>query len=179
MINFLYVLSVSAQRQYQIGDVPPVTPQEAAAGVFQVIANSIMVSFHAIIIPNSGKIIQLERIDGGELATTHSAEFDYYTALSRVLTVKSDIFCSSGLISPEPSARLVNVGGWSGASAEAIRILPNCGNPGFFGRCNWFEDAQVATLKAQRWYPSVLPLANGRAAVIGGTDGPTGVMFLI
>ena len=95
----------------------------------------------------------LERIYDGNDSTTHASEFDYTTNQFRNLTIESDVFCSAGTLLPDASARLVNVGGWSNASLQAIRLFTPCGTPGTFGTCDWEENDQVVALQVSlhRW----------------------------
>ena len=144
------------------------------ASYIQQIAVGLVAPIHIVQSPRTGKIIFLERVNGGSAGTTHSQEFDVQSGFSRPLNLLSDTFCSAGFISPDPLGRVFNVGGWDGPALEAIRHLTPCGIPGQFGQCDWIENAQVAALKVPRWYPSALPLASGRVVIIGGTTSATG-----
>ncbi|KAI8929563.1 glyoxal oxidase N-terminus-domain-containing protein [Entophlyctis helioformis] len=147
----------------------------ALDGFFQIVAQGLVASIHAVLLPRTGKVMMLERIDGGQAGTVHAMEFDTTTFAVRPVAFASDVFCSAGFVSPDPLARVFNVGGWIGPALEAVRVFVPCGTPGLFGQCQWAEDATLAALKVPRWYPTALPLANGRVAVIGGTTGIVGV----
>ncbi|KAJ2999086.1 hypothetical protein HDV02_003616 [Globomyces sp. JEL0801] len=178
ILTLLYFSSVIAGiRVTPFGTVPlNVNEIQKQQGIFEIVATSVLATIHAVLAPKTGKILQLERTDGGEARNSHACEFDYYAAYSRVMSYKSDVFCSSGFVATDNEATIYNVGGWNGPSAEAIRKVTPCGSPGIFGICDWKEDATVATLKVKRWYPTALPLPSGRVVVIGGTDGPTGLL---
>lgn len=57
-----------------------------------------------------------------------------------------------------------------------MRVYTPCGSAGQFGNCDWYQNDAIAALKVPRWYPSSLPLANGRVVVIGGTTSATGLL---
>ena len=81
----------------------------------QLIAVGLVAPIHIVQSPRSGgKVLFLERVNGGELGTTHASEFDPLTGESRPITFGTDVFCSTGFISPDPLARVFNVGGWDG-----------------------------------------------------------------
>jgi hypothetical protein len=95
----------------------------------QLIAIGLVAPIHIVQSPRSGgKILFLERINGGELGTTHASEFDPLTGESRPVTFGTDVFCSTGFISPDPLARVFNVGGWDGPAVSFFFILKliNC-----------------------------------------------------
>ena len=175
MIVAVLLTPVLSQRETSFGNVPATNANQQQIGVFQVISKGIIATIHAAVAPKVGKIMQLERFDLGQVGTHHSAEFDYYTGYSRSMSTLTDIFCSTGFISSDSDGRIFSVGGWNGPSLEAVRYVTPCGNPGKFGICDWIEDPNVASLKLPRWYPSALPLASGRVAIIGGTTSPTGL----
>jgi hypothetical protein len=116
----------------------------------QPIAMGLVAPIHIVQSPRTGKIIFLERVNGGSAGTTHSQEFDPYSLQSRPLHLLTDTFCSAGFISPDPQGRIFNVGGWDGPALEAVRVLTPCGAPGQFGNCDWYENANVAALKVPR-----------------------------
>lgn len=62
----------------------------------QVFAIGLVAPIHIALIPMTGKVVFLERVDGGQMGTTHSQEFDYATGYSRPLNLPSDTFCSAG-----------------------------------------------------------------------------------
>ena len=88
----------------------------------QQIAIGLVAPIHVVQSPRSGKVLFLERINGGQQGTTHAAEFDPLTGESRVLHLLTDTFCSAGFISPDSRGRVFNVGGWDGPALEAVRV---------------------------------------------------------
>jgi hypothetical protein len=171
---FQLVASVLSQRTTPFGQTPTVPTAQQQTGVFEIVATGMISTIHAVLAPRTGKILQLERFDLGQVGTHHSAEFDYHTAYSRMMSTLTDIFCCTGFVAPD--GRVFSVGGWNAEALHAVRYVTPCGNPGLFGDCDWFEDASQAELQLPRWYPSALPLADGRIAVIGGTDFPVGMV---
>jgi hypothetical protein len=163
------------QRIVPFGSVPEVDIAAASKGIFQTISTAPISAIHGALAPKTGKVILLERFDGGLKHSSHSAEFDYHTGYSKTLSTLTDIFCSTGFVAPNLQGTIYNVGGWTGQSLEAVRDYVPCGNPGLFGQCDWHEDPSKALLQLPRWYPSALPLSTGRVAIIGGTDYPTGL----
>ena len=78
-------------------------PQQTSA--IQQIAVGLVAPIHVALVPNSGKVIFLERINGGAAGTTHTQEFDPISGQSRALQMTSDAFCSSGFISPDAQGK--------------------------------------------------------------------------
>lgn len=99
-----------------------VNRQLGAASSIQQFAVGLVAPIHVVQSPRAGKVLFLERIDGGELGTTHAQELDPWTGESRALNLVTDTFCSAGFISPDSRGRVFNVGGWSGPALEAIRV---------------------------------------------------------
>jgi hypothetical protein len=62
------------------------------------------------LIPNTGKVVFIERISGGAAGTTHAEELDVPSGKIRPLVLPADAWCSGGFISPEASGRFVNIG---------------------------------------------------------------------
>jgi hypothetical protein len=152
-----------------------VNRQLQSASVIQQVAVGLVSPIHVVQSPRAGKVLFLERIDGGQIGTTHAQEFDPWTGESRALNLVTDTFCSAGFISPDSRGRVFNVGGFTGPALEAVRVFTPCGAPGIFGTCDWYENENIAALKVPRWYPSALPLANGRVAIIGGSTDAVGM----
>ncbi|KAJ3085000.1 hypothetical protein HK102_000408 [Quaeritorhiza haematococci] len=72
------------------------------------------------------------------------------------------------MVLPEASGRLINVGGWSGPALQGVRFYTPSGAPRVQGTTDWMEDYTGYSLRVPRWYPTTLPLPNGKLAVIGG-----------
>ena len=92
------------------------------APIIQQIAVGLVAPIHIVQSPRAGKVLFLERINGGQAGTTHAQEFDPFTGESRVLHLVTDTFCSAGFISPDSKGRVFNVGGWDGPALEAVRV---------------------------------------------------------
>jgi len=89
--------------------------------------------------------------------------------------IKTDVFCSAGLVLPDVGARQINVGGWSAESLYGVRFYTPDGAPGVNSTNMWEEDVSSVGLQAPRWYPSAMMMANGSILIVGGEDGSNGV----
>jgi hypothetical protein len=124
----------------------------------------------------TGKVSFLSKFGTGPDNETGAYELDL-TQISnfdqawRTLHVKTDVFCSAGLVLPDKGGRLINVGGWSGESTEGLRIYWPDGSPGVKGTRDWQENVNELTLQIGRWYPTAMTMANGSIMVIGGEVG--------
>ena len=85
--------------------------------------------------------------------------------------VKTDVFCSAGLVLPDKVGRQINLGGWSGDSTFGIRLYWPDGAPGVAGKNDWQENFQEVSLQSGRWYPSAMIMPNGSILVVGGETG--------
>jgi hypothetical protein len=101
-------------------------------------------------------------------------QINNFTQAWRPLHLKTDVFCSAGVILPDKAGRQLNVGGWSGASTFGVRLYWPDGSPGVWGQHDWQENVQELSLQAGRWYPSALVMANGSVLVVGGEVGSNG-----
>lgn len=99
-----------------------VNRQLGEASVIQQIAVGLVAPIHIVQSPRAGKVLFLERINGGQIGTTHAQEFDPWTGESRALNLVTDTFCSAGFISPDSRGRVFNIGGWDGPALEAVRV---------------------------------------------------------
>jgi hypothetical protein len=88
--------------------------------------------------------------------------------------VKSDIFCSAGLVLPDKVGRQLNVGGWALESTYGIRLYWPDGIPGVWGTNDWQENADEVHLLAGRWYPTAMTMVNGSILIMGGEAGSNG-----
>ncbi|KAJ3282208.1 hypothetical protein HDU76_008753 [Blyttiomyces sp. JEL0837] len=120
----------------------------------------------------------LERVAGGAPNTTHAYELDYstsdYRTAFREMHVATDIFCSAGIMLPDASGRILNIGGWADQSLEGVRFYTPTGSAGINGTTDWEENATSLHLQVPRWYPTALQLLNGSIAVIGGETNSNG-----
>lgn len=89
--------------------------------------------------------------------TAHSVEYDVLANSIRPLMVQTDVWCSSGALSPD--GRLIQTGGFSKGD-RAVRIFRPCRG------CDWEETA--LGLAERRWYATNHILPDGRVIVIGG-----------
>ncbi|KAM1387910.1 hypothetical protein ACFX2I_016097 [Malus domestica] len=89
--------------------------------------------------------------------TAHSVEYDVPTNSFRPLMVQTDVWCSSGSISPD--GRLIQTGGFNDGERK-VRIYEPCNG------CDWKEYDNG--LAARRWYATNHILPDGRQIIIGG-----------
>ncbi|KIY72532.1 copper radical oxidase [Cylindrobasidium torrendii FP15055 ss-10] len=121
--------------------------------------------------------------------------WDIKTHEATVQDIRSNIFCSSGIHLPNGSfvtfggngavtkggdmGSVLNDGGYSASFDElyqdydgtkAIRILNPCpaGSDFSSSECGWYDNADVLSMKKQRWYSTAEPDATGRVVIIGG-----------
>ena len=88
--------------------------------------------------------------------------------------MKTDVFCSAGIVLPDKAGRQLNVGGWSLDSTYGVRLYWPDGSPGVPGVNDWQENEQELALQSGRWYPSAMVMANGSVLVVGGEVGSNG-----
>lgn len=65
------------------------------------------------------------------------------------MNVNDEIFCSAGLILPDKTGRLLNIGGWSDAALYGIRLFTPSGSPGVPGNTDWQADYNNAVLQVR------------------------------
>ncbi|KAI0764219.1 hypothetical protein BD413DRAFT_483077 [Trametes elegans] len=92
----------------------------------------------------------------------------------RTMHVKSDVFCSAGIVLPDRGARQLVVGGWSLDSTFGVRLYTPDGSAGVNGTNDWEENFEELKLQRGRWYPSSLVMSNGSVLVVGGEVGSNG-----
>ncbi|KAI1083033.1 WSC domain-containing protein [Whalleya microplaca] len=124
----------------------------------------------------TGKVTFLEKWGTGAANSTGAYELDLsqlgdFDAAWRTMHVKTDIFCSAGLILPDKAARQLTVGGWSLDSTYGIRLYTPDGSNGVKGTNDWEEDVTTLKLQKGRWYPSAMVMTNGSILVVGGEIG--------
>ncbi|KAG0294560.1 hypothetical protein BGZ98_001722 [Dissophora globulifera] len=133
---------------------------------------------HGTLIPNTNKIVFLEKVEKSSNAhlpddkSTYSwsVEYDIEEGTFRALHIKTNLFCSAG--GYRPDGTIVSLGGAEAvAEVEAgwnsLRFLSACNATS--STCDW-DTRDDITLKAGRWYPTVEALADGRLFIIGGSD---------
>ncbi|KAI0820881.1 hypothetical protein BC628DRAFT_1412846 [Trametes gibbosa] len=99
---------------------------------------------------------------------------DNFEKTWRTMHVKSDVFCSAGLVLPDRRGRQLVVGGWSLDSTFGVRLYTPDGSPGVNGTNDWEENFDELKLQRGRWYPSALVMSNGSVLVVGGEVGSNG-----
>lgn len=153
-------------------------PTGNAAGRYQYLIGGVVIPLmaqHGV----NGKVTFVEKFGTGPPNSTGSYELDVTQVNNlarawRTLHVKTDVFCSAGLILPDKAGRQINVGGWSGDSTFGIRLYWPDGSPGVPGVRDWQENKNEVALQDGRWYPSAMIMSNGSILVIGGEDGSNG-----
>ncbi|KFY34113.1 hypothetical protein V494_07045 [Pseudogymnoascus sp. VKM F-4513 (FW-928)] len=123
----------------------------------------------------NGKVTFVEKAGTSTTpGSTGAYEWDPSTNTFRTMHVKTDVFCSAGLVLPDKVGRQINVGGWSGDSTYGIRLYWPDGSPGKASVNDWQENFQELALQQGRWYPSAMIMANGSILVVGGENGSNG-----
>ncbi|KAI4254185.1 MAG: hypothetical protein LQ352_003232 [Teloschistes flavicans] len=128
----------------------------------------------------NGKIMFVEKAGTGPANSTGAFELDpsqvgNFSAAWRTLKgLKTDVFCSAGLVLPDKVGRQITVGGWSGTSNFGVRLYWPDGSPGNKSVNDWQENASQISLQKPRWYPSAMAMSNGSILVVGGEVGSNG-----
>ncbi|KAI4602761.1 hypothetical protein KJ359_007979 [Pestalotiopsis sp. 9143b] len=126
----------------------------------------------------TGKVTFLEKSGTGAPNSTGAYELDLTYGdrwkAWREMHVKTDIFCSAGLVLPDKAGRQLIIGGWSLDSTFGVRLYWPDGSPGVNGTNDWEEDVNTLRLQNGRWYPSAMGMANGSILVLGGEEGSNG-----
>ncbi|KAH1097184.1 hypothetical protein J1N35_014105, partial [Gossypium stocksii] len=89
--------------------------------------------------------------------TAHSIEYDVLSNKFRPLMVQTDVWCSSGAVTP--NGDLVQTGGFNDGERK-VRIFSPCSS------CDWQES--INGLAARRWYSTNHILPDGRQIIVGG-----------
>ncbi|KFX87861.1 hypothetical protein O988_09253, partial [Pseudogymnoascus sp. VKM F-3808] len=149
-------------------------PQGAAAGEYKLLGKAPVIA----LITTQGKNGKVTFVEKSGTSTTPGStgayEWDPSTNTFRTMHVKTDVFCSAGLVLPDKAARQINIGGWSGDSTYGIRLYIPDGSPGQPSKNDWQENFQELALQNGRWYPSAMVMANGSILVVGGENGSNG-----
>ena len=154
--------------------------QGNAAGEYQFLIGGLIIPLIATLGTNN-KVTFMEKF-GTEPAnnSTGTYEFDLaevdngINAAFRALHVKTDIFCSAGLVLPDKVGRQINVGGWAEGATFGVRLYWPDGSPGEPSYNDWQENVNEVGLQDGRWYPSAMIMANGSILVVGGEKGSNG-----
>ncbi|KAF9190463.1 hypothetical protein BGZ51_006879 [Haplosporangium sp. Z 767] len=134
-------------------------------------------AMHATLIPNSNKIVFLEKVEKNSHARlkenptkySWSVEYDIEEATFRSLNTNTNMFCSAG--GYRPDGTIVSLGGAEAQSGigegwNSLRFLASCKDED--SKCDW-DTRDDITLTTGRWYPTVETLADGRLFIFGGS----------
>ncbi|KAI1203068.1 WSC domain-containing protein [Nemania serpens] len=124
----------------------------------------------------TGKVTFLEKWGTGAANSTGAYELDLsqtgnFSRAWRTMHLKTDVFCSAGVILPDKAGRQLTVGGWSLDSTYGVRLYTPDGSNGVKGVNDWEENVNVLKLQRGRWYPSAMVMTNGSILVVGGEIG--------
>ncbi|MED6214412.1 hypothetical protein PIB30_102833 [Stylosanthes scabra] len=172
---FLIILLAAATTTFPL---PPVEAAALGGGQWQLLQQNIgIVAMHMQLLHNDHVVI-FDRTDFGisnlslpnarcrnnprELVvkndcTAHSIEYDVVSNKYRALFVETDVWCSSGAVTPDGT--LIQTGGFNDGD-RAVRSFSPCPT------CDWREDENG--LLARRWYATNHILPDGRQIIIGG-----------
>ncbi|XP_058225435.1 aldehyde oxidase GLOX-like [Rhododendron vialii] len=150
----------------------------AAGGSWEVLKSDIGISAMHMQLMINDRVVMFDRTDFGkskidlpngkcredpeELAvkkdcTAHSVEYDVVKNTVRPLMVLTDVWCSSGSLSPD--GRLIQTGGFNDGD-DVVRVFRPCSG------CDWEEVGSA--LARRRWYATNHLLPDGRQIIIGG-----------
>ncbi|XVE56129.1 hypothetical protein DITRI_Ditri03aG0212900 [Diplodiscus trichospermus] len=150
----------------------------AAGGRWQLLQKSIGISTMHMQLLRNDRVVMFDRTDFGssnlplpngkcrndpaEIAlkvdcTAHSVEYNVLTNKFRPLMVQTDVWCSSGAVTPD--GNLVQTGGFNDGERR-VRVFNPCST------CDWQEIPNG--LAAKRWYATNHILPDGRQIVVGG-----------
>lgn len=153
---------------------------EAAVGRWQTLQASIGVSAMHMQLQNNDHVVIFDRTDFGKSnlslpngkcrndpndtalkidCTAHSVEYDVASNTFRPLMVQTDVWCSSGAVTPDGT--LLQTGGFNDGERR-VRTFTPCNN----GGCDWKEIELGLT--ARRWYATDHILPDGQVIIIGG-----------
>ncbi|CAJ2501542.1 Uu.00g043950.m01.CDS01 [Anthostomella pinea] len=124
----------------------------------------------------TGKVTFLEKGGTGAANSTGAYELDLsqvgdFDAAWKTMHIKTDVFCSAGLVLPDKAGRQLTIGGWSLDSTYGVRLYTPDGSDGVKGPNDWEENVNTLKLQRGRWYPSAMLMANGSILVVGGEIG--------
>ncbi|KAI1166949.1 WSC domain-containing protein [Nemania serpens] len=150
-------------------------PQGNAAGTYSNLVGGVvtpLMTMQSI----TGKVTFLEKWGTGAANSTGAYELDLsqtgnFTRAWRTMHLKTDVFCSAGLILPDKAGRQLTIGGWSLDSTYGVRLYTPDGSNGVKGVNDWQENVNVLKLQRGRWYPSAMVMTNGSILVVGGEIG--------
>ncbi|XP_022759206.1 aldehyde oxidase GLOX-like [Durio zibethinus] len=150
----------------------------AADGRWQLLQKSIGISAMHMQLLRNDRVVMFDRTDFGPSklplpngkcrnvpsdaalkvdCTAHSVEYDVLTNKLRALMVQTNVWCSSGAITPD--GNLVQTGGFNDGERR-VRVFSPCGT------CDWKELPDGLAVK--RWYATNHILPDGRQIIVGG-----------
>ncbi|KAI8603437.1 glyoxal oxidase N-terminus-domain-containing protein, partial [Dissophora ornata] len=147
-------------------------------GQWDLVGVSGVSAMHGTLIPNTNKMVFLEKVEKGSHAYlpedrkkySWSVEYDIAEATFRPLHTKTNFFCSAG--GYRPDGTIVSLGGAEAQGVveegwNSLRFLSACNATE--SKCDWDIRSEIS-LTAGRWYPTVETLADGRLFIIGGAN---------
>ncbi|MBA0798117.1 hypothetical protein Gohar_008744 [Gossypium harknessii] len=150
----------------------------AAGGRWQLLQKSIGISAMHMQLLSNDRVVVFDRTDFGpsnlplpkgkcrfdlndtalkQDCTAHSIEYDVLSNKFRPLMVQTDVWCSSGAVTP--NGDLVQTGGFNDGERK-VRVFSPCSS------CDWQESNNG--LAARRWYSTNHILPDGRQIIVGG-----------
>ncbi|THH04913.1 hypothetical protein EW145_g5177 [Phellinidium pouzarii] len=173
----------------------PAAHAQTAGSIVQ--AGDTLVSAMMMFVGNAEKVYILDKAESNAATINgHPAwgsVWDIASKTATILDVATDVFCASGMHTPNGSFltfggnAAVGPGGALGSfndgfegqfdatigdydGRKAIRVLNPCtGDPSTWGtNCQWFDNASLISMQKNRWYSAAEPLADGSVVIIGG-----------
>ncbi|KAJ7080520.1 glyoxal oxidase N-terminus-domain-containing protein [Mycena epipterygia] len=178
--------------------LPEALAQAATAGSFENVGDTLVSAMMMFLGNNDKVYIIDKAEGNAAQVAGHPAwgsVFDLNTHQTEVMDIKTNTFCSSGYHLPNGS--FVTFGGngavapddklgsepypgnasaiWDATyqdfdGAKSIRILNPCSDSDDFtsAHCQWFDDPDVLSMQAKRWYSAAEALGDGTIVIIGG-----------
>ncbi|MBA0565798.1 hypothetical protein Golob_010655 [Gossypium lobatum] len=152
----------------------------AADGRWQLLQTSIGISAMHMQLLRNDRVVIFDRTDFGKSnlslpngkcrndltegalkvdCSAHSVEYDVSSNKFRALMVQTNVWCSSGAITPD--GKLVQTGGFNDGERR-VRVFSPCSSRD----CDWQEIPNG--LAARRWYATNHILPDGRLIIVGG-----------
>lgn len=105
----------------------------------------------------NNKVTFIEKFGTGPPNSTGAYELDLtlvndFSKTWREMHVKTDVFCSGGIILPDKAGRQLDVGGWSLDSTFGIRLYTPSGSAGVNGTTDWEENVNELKLQVSAAY---------------------------
>uniref|UniRef100_A0A1D1Y096 Galactose oxidase n=1 Tax=Anthurium amnicola TaxID=1678845 RepID=A0A1D1Y096_9ARAE len=153
----------------------PAPPLDAkVGGTWEIQKTQTGVNAMHMFVASVNRLVYVDKLENNPLLmpsgqSALSATYNLDTDTLSPLVVTSDTFCSAG--SWLGNGTLVHTGGDNGNA----QFSPGQQTLRFYDPAvgNWVE--KVGIMPSKRWYPTMLPLVNGKVLILGGSTGGVGL----